>query len=174
MSEFSILSTNAPLVEVSGDGPTKDLPNGLAIPDGALITSGVDLLDAPIRRWRVDAAPAVQTKITITDSPFGVFVGVRRCVPLAPRVPWWRFLSVTRWPRLRAALKDRASALVALWYLLTEEDPPAAPSATNGARAHAPFVAPAQMCAWQDIGDHITNEVTAYGGDLVIVTFVTP
>jgi hypothetical protein len=173
MSEFSILSTNAPLVEVVGEGPTQDLPDGLAIPDGALIAGRVDLLNAPIRRWRVDAPPATQTKVTVSDSPFGVFVRLRRCVPLARKAPWWRFFAVARWPRIRDALKDRAPSLLAVWYLVTDQDPPSAPTATNGVRGHEPFVAGAQLCAWRDVGDDLTNEVSANGGDLVIVTFVS-
>jgi hypothetical protein len=172
--KFSILSTHAPLVEVAGDGPTTDVAGGLAISSGALTTGRVDLLNGPVRRWRVDAPPSVQTRVSVTDSPYGVFVRLRRCVPLARRAPWWRFLSVTRWPRLRARLQERAPNLLAVWYLLTDEDPPAAPSATNGARAHPPFTVDGQLCAWRDVGDDITSEVTAFGGDLVIVTFISP
>jgi hypothetical protein len=171
---FTIQSIGAPLVEVDGTGPTTDRPEGLDVADGMPLIAPVHLLSEPVRRWRVDAPPAVQAKVSITDSPFGVFVGVRRCVPLAARAPWWRFLSVARWPRLRAALKDRMPSVVALWYLLTDEDPPGAPSATNGARSREPFAATAKLCAWRDVGDDLTNEVTAYGGDLVIVTFVSP
>jgi hypothetical protein len=167
-------SVGAPLVEVDGTGPTTDRPEGLDVPNDVLLTAPAHLLTEPIRRWRVDAPPSVQTRVSITDSPFGVFVGVRRCVPLVSKAPWWRFLAVYRWPRLRAVLKKRVPALVALWYLLTDEDPPAAPSATNGKRSHAPFVQPAATCAWRDVGDDLTSEVTAHGGDLVVVTFLTP
>jgi hypothetical protein len=102
-----------------------------------------------------------------------VFVRVRRCVPLTEKAPWWRFLAVARWPRLRARLHDLAPGLVAVWYLLTDEDPPAAPSATNGARAHHPFTPPANLSAWRDVGDDIRDEAVAHGGDLVVVNFVT-
>jgi hypothetical protein len=171
---FTIVSVGAPLVEVDGTGPTTDRPSGLDVPDGVPITAPVHLLTEFVRRFRVDAPPSVQADVTIPDSPYGVFVGVRRCLPLARKAPWWRFLAATRWPRLRAALKDRAPSLLALWYLFTDEDPPSAPSATNGARAHEPFTPAAQMCAWRDVGDDITNQVTAHGGDLVVVTFVVP
>jgi hypothetical protein len=171
---FTILSVGARLVEVDGDGPTTDRPDGITVPEGVPTIAPLHLLTQPVLRWRVDAAPSVQAKVSITDSPYGVFVGVRRCVPLAPAAPWLRFLAVTRWPRLRAALKRRAPSLLALWYLLTDEDPPAAPSATNGERAREAFTPPAKLCEWRNVGDDETNEAVANGGDLVVVTFVTP
>jgi hypothetical protein len=172
---FTILSVGASLVEVDGSGPTTDRPSGLDVPDGVPVTAPVHLLTEFVRRFRVDAAPSVQATVTITDSPFGVFVGVRRCVPLARKAPWWRFLAVTRWPRMRGAIKRVSPSLLALWYVLTDEAPPAAPSTTNGARAHDALAPTAKLCAWQDVGgDDITNQVTAHGGDLVVVTFVTP
>src|SRR5207302_7896015 len=91
-SSFTILSTKAPLVEVRGDGPIADVPGGLSIPDGAATTAHVDLLNAPVRRWRVDAPSSVKTAVVITDSPFGAFVGVRRCAAGVRPLKWWAFL----------------------------------------------------------------------------------
>jgi NADPH:quinone reductase-like Zn-dependent oxidoreductase len=64
----------------------------------------VDLSDECIRRWRVDAPVNVQTAVVVTDSPFGAFVTVRRCVNPMKAPNWWQ---TNRWPRLRLALKRR-------------------------------------------------------------------
>jgi hypothetical protein len=172
---FTILSVGAPLVEVDGTGPTTDRPSGVIVPDGVRINARVQLRKEFVRRFRVDAPPSTRAVVSIAESPYGVYLRVRRFVPLATAAPWWRFLAVSRWPRVRDALKRRASSLLALWYLLTDEDPPAAPSATNGHREQQPFTPSAKMFAWRDVGsDDVTSQVTAYGGDLVIVTFVNP
>lgn len=161
-STFTILSTNAALVEVSGDGPISDVPGGLAIPDGAATTAPVDLLNAPVRRWRVDAPPTVQTAVVVTDSPYGVFVGVRRCSPppakrsrqqsLATQVLMGINRIVVADGRLRAFFKRRAPSLLALWYLFCDD---------------------VQPCTWGDVGDGASNQAQARGGDLVVVTFVS-
>ena len=150
---FTLLSTNAALVEVSGDGPISDVPGGLTIPDGAATTARVDLLNAPVRRWRVDAPAAVKSAIVVTDSPYAAFVGVRRCVAPVEPAKWWRFLAVERWPWLRAVLKRRAPSMLALWSLFTDD---------------------AQPCAWRDVNDGGSNQAQARGGDLVVVSFVSP
>jgi hypothetical protein len=152
-STFTILSTNAQLLEVSGDGPIADVPGGLTIPDGAATTAPVDLLNAPIRRWRVDAPRNAKTSINVSDSPFGAFVQIRRCEPAAPPATWWSCLTVERWPRLSAFLKRRAPSILQLWYL---------------------FEADVRPCTWQDVGDGNTSQAEGRGGDLVVVTFVSP
>jgi hypothetical protein len=173
-STFTILSVGAPLVEVDGDGPANDVAGGLHVPDGVPVKAAVDLVNAPVRRFRVDAAPAIHTTVAITDAPMslGALLRVRRCVPLVQPSPWWRFYAVARWPRLRAVLKRHAPNLLALWYLLTDDDPPAAPSATNGARAHKPFSPVKLACSWRDVGHEESSFVEAHGGDLVVVNFV--
>lgn len=159
-STFTILSTNAALVEVSGDGPISDVPGGLAIADGAATKAPVDLLNAPVRRWRVDAPPTVQTAVVVTDSPYGAFVGVRRCSPppARPQSLTSQLLAginriVVTNGRIRAALKRCAPSLLALWYLFTDD---------------------VQPCTWGDVGDGASNQALARGGDLVVVTFVSP
>jgi hypothetical protein len=147
---FTILSTNAPLVEVNGDGPIADVQGGLAIPDGAATTAR---LSAPIRRWRVDAPPVAQTAVVVTDSPYGAFVGVRRCVSSAAAPKWWRALAADRWPRLRAVLKRCAPSALALWHLFTDDVRP---------------------CTWRDVGEGLDSHAQARGGDLVVVNFVSP
>jgi hypothetical protein len=149
---FSILSVGAPLVEVIGDGPALIRPGGLVVPDGKLTTAPVRLLDDFIRRFRVVGPPTVRATVTVTDSPFGVFVGVRRCVPLVSA--WARLVAPERWPRLRTVVKRVSPSAVALWHLFADEEP-------------AP-------CRWRDIGDDNTNRVSVRGGDLVVVTFVVP
>jgi hypothetical protein len=150
-STFTILSTKAPLVEVTGDGPSADIPGGVLISDGAATKVDADLLNAPIRRFRVDASSAVQTSVVVTDSPFGAFLQTRRCV--AGRLPWWSFMAAERWPRLRAKLKRHGEWLVALWYLLTDY---------------------AQPCTWTNIGEGDSAQTQARGGDIVVVTLVSP
>lgn len=155
-SSFTILSLGAPLVEVDGSGPTTDRPGGLAVADGVPTTDHVDLLAGFERTWRVDAPPAITAAVSVTDSPYGVFVTARRCSS-PPRRHWWRTFSVSRWPRLRAWLKRHAPTLLALWYLYCDEEEPV-PAA----------------CTWKDLGIGDTNHVTVHGGDLVVVTFVAP
>jgi hypothetical protein len=150
---LTILSTNAPLVEVSGDGPTSDIRGGLTIPDGAAITAPVDLLNAPIRRWRVDAPPSVKTAVVVTDSPYGAFVGVHRsATPIEPR-RWTSHLAASGWPWLHGVLKQHAPSVLALWNALTDD---------------------VQPCTWHDVGDGASNQAQARGGDLVVVHFVSP
>jgi hypothetical protein len=152
-STFTILSNGASLVEVQGDGPYSDLPGGLAVPDGVPTIGPVDLLNGFIRKWRVDAPASVQATVAITDSPVGALVGLRRCIaPLRP-LPWWWFLAIDRWPRLCAVLQRRAPTIAALWYLCTDWTGP---------------------CDWKDVGDNNGMQVTAQGGDVVVVTFVSP
>jgi hypothetical protein len=151
---FTILSVGAALVEVDGDGPTTDRLGGVAVPDGVATTAPVHLLTEWVRRWRVDAPPTTQATISITDSPFGALVGLRRCVAPFRPLPWWRFLAIDRWPWLRDLLRKRASSLAAIWTLYTDSSP-------------AP-------CNWQDVGNNAGMQVVARGGDLVVVTFVTP
>lgn len=151
---FTILSTGAPLVEVDGDGPTTDRPGGVAVSDGVPATAPVHLLTEWVRRWRVDAPATTTASVAITDSPFGALVGVRRCVSPFRPLPWWRFLAIDRWPWLRDTLRMRAPSLAALWTLYTDQTP--------------------ASCIWQDVGDNNGTQVTARGGDLVVVTFVSP
>lgn len=146
---FTILSVGAPLVEVKGQGPYADLLGGVSVPDGVSTTAPVSLLNDPVRVWRVDAPANVQATVAITDTPFnlGALVQVRRCVPV--RVRWWW---IARWPRLAALCQRWAFWLFALWNLYT--DWPA--------------------CDWQNIGDGNSLSVNAQGGDLIVVTFVSP
>jgi hypothetical protein len=147
---FTILSTRAPLVEVGGHGPTFDLPGGVTVADGAATSARVDLLDGFIRRWRVDAPVKVQTAVVVTDSPFGAFVTVRRCVNSMKEPKWSQ---INRWPRLRLALKRRVPSLLALWYLLADDTQPR---------------------TWRDVNDGASNQALAHGGDLIVVSFVSP
>ena len=155
-STFTIVSSGAPLVEVEGQGPAIDLPGGLGVPDGVPTMAPVDLLNAPTRVWRVNAPSSVPATVAITDTPWslGAVVQVRRCVsPLRVRAWWWRLFAVERWPRLRAALRDRAPSLVALWHLYADDTEP---------------------CDWQNVVDGSAMKVSARGGDLVVVNFATP
>ena len=148
---FTIVSVGAPLVEIDGDGPTTDRTGGVGVPDGVPTTAPLHLLNEWVRRWRVDAPPTTQASVSITDSPFGAMVGVRRCV--APPLKWWHPLAVDQWPRLRDLLRRHAPSLVALWYLYTDTT---------------------LSCTWKDIGNNDATAVNVRGGDLVIVTFVVP
>jgi hypothetical protein len=148
---FTILSVGAPLVEVGGDGPTTDWPGGVSVPDGAPTTAPVSLLNEWVRRWRVDAPSNVQANVSITDSPFGALVGIRRCVSTFRPLKLW---DVARWPWWEVQLKRFTPSLVALWNLYSAPVPAA--------------------CTWKDIGDNNGMQVTARGGDLVVVTFVSP
>jgi len=150
---FTILSTRAPLVEVDGDGPTVDRAGGLRIADGASTVAPLSLLDGFIRRFRVDAPTSTQTVVAVTSSPFGAFVGLRRCVSTAKAKRAGLF-SVNRWPSVRDAVMRVAPSIGALWHLLTDE--------------------PARPCRWQSIGNDDHDHVLARGGDLVVVTFVVP
>jgi hypothetical protein len=146
---FSILSTNAPLVEVIGDGPTSDLSDGLTVPDGTVTIAPARLNDRSVRRWRVDAPPNVRTSIVVCDSPFGAFVGVRRSFELVAKCRG--LLSPGRWPRLLRGLKRSAPTVVALWHLFFDEVSPR---------------------AWQDVHDGASHQALAQGGDIITVTFV--
>lgn len=146
---FSILSTNAPLIEVVGDGPCTDLRDGLAVPDSTVTIAPVRLLDRSVRRWRVDAEPNIRTSVVVTDSPYGAFVEVRRSFPTATNQ--FGRLSPKRWPRLLPALKLRAPSVVALWYLFADDTQPN---------------------AWQAVNDGASHQAIARGGDIVTVTFV--
>jgi hypothetical protein len=149
---FSLLSTHAPLIEVSSDGPVFDLCHGLTVPDGGTVTARLDLRRDSVRRWRVDAPPSVRTAVVVTDSPYGAFVDVRRAVLPEP-VTWRRYVSASAWPRLRAKLRRRAPSLLALWNLFTDEVRPA---------------------AWRAVGDGASHQAAACGGDLVSIVFVRP
>jgi hypothetical protein len=149
---FTILSTRAPLVEVDGDGPTIDRVGGLRIADGASTTAPVDLLNGFIRRFRVDAPPTTQTVVAVTESPFGAFVGVRRCVPVPPKKR--SLFSVNRWPMVRDAIMRIAPSIGALWHLFTDDG--------------------AVPCRWEAVGNDDHDHVLARGGDLVVVAFVVP
>ena len=151
MSEtFTISSEGARLVEVDGSGPYSDRPGGVSVADGVPTIAPVHLLTEYVRRWRVDAVPSVQARVKVTDSPFGVFVGVRRCVA-SRRAGWLNRLTV-RWPWV-GVTNGRASTLRALWNLLTGE---------------------AQACTWRDVGDNLGDEVIASGGDVVVAIFGVP
>jgi hypothetical protein len=149
---FTILSTRAPLVEVDGDGPYYLLPGGVAVADGARTTARLDLAAKTIRKFRVETAQTMRTAVIVTDSPFGAFAHVRRCVdPEQPR-KWWRPLAAGRWPSLTGFLQRHARSVLAFWFLLTDDG--------------------GDACRWQDIGDASTNQVLARGGDVVVVSFV--
>ena len=149
---FTILSTRAPLVEVDGDGPYYMIPGGVAVADGARTTARLDLAAKPIRKFRVETAQTMRTAVIVTDSPYGAFAHVRRCVePEQPR-NWWHRLAADRWPRFAGFLQQHARSLLALWFLLTDDG--------------------GDVCRWQDIGDANTNQVLARGGDVVVVSFV--
>lgn len=148
---FTILSTRASLVEVDGNGPYYMLPGGVRVADGARTKVLLDLAQAPVRLFRVEAPQTVPTAVIVAESPQGAFAHVRRCVE--PELPkkWWRVFAADRRPRVRSALQRRTPSIAALWYLLTDA---------------------VQGCRWQDIGDNNTNQVMARGGDVVVVTFV--
>jgi hypothetical protein len=146
---FSILSTRAPLVEVTRLGPVLDLREGLTVPDGAVTTSPVDTAGASVRRWRVDAAPTEQTAVVVIDSPFGAFVEVHRRLPVSPsRVE--RYLSVDQWPKVHTRLKHHAPWIVDLWHL---------------------FADPSER-VWSAVNEGDSGQAVARGGDLVVVDFV--
>jgi hypothetical protein len=148
---FSILSTRAPLVEVDGDGPYYALPGGVRVADGARTTERVDVLSAPVRCFRVEAPESVTTAIIVSDSPYGAFVQLRRCVEPDKEKKWWHSLAAERWPRFAGLLQRHARWLLAFWFLLTDD---------------------AEVCHWRDLGDACTNQVLARGGDVVIVSFI--
>jgi hypothetical protein len=151
-SKFTILSTRAPLVEVDGDGPYYMLPGGIAVADGARTTATVDLAARPVRKFRVETAQTIRTAVIVTDSPYGAFAQLRRCVePEQPR-RWWHSLVADRWPRLSGFLRRHARSVLALWFVLIDDG--------------------GEACRWQDIDDAPTNQVLARGGDVVVVTFV--
>jgi hypothetical protein len=149
----TILSTNAPLVEVSGDGPIYDVPRGATIPDGAATTTDVDLANAPIRRWRVDASPNVRTAVVVTDSPYGAFVGVRRRAAAPAATRGWPCVVLRHWQRVRGLLRRYAPRLVTPWCSL----------ANDSSRA-----------AWREIGQGSSHLAEAHGGDLIVVRLVSP
>lgn len=149
---FTILSTRAPLVEVCAAPPYYLAPGGASVADGARTTLRVDLKKFAERHFRVEAPANAPTAVVVTDSPFGAFVNVRRCVEPEPRRTIWRPLGVRRWPRLGAILQRRAPSVLALWYLLTDDEQP---------------------CEWRDVGDYSTNQVLARGGDVIAIHFVT-
>jgi len=151
-TKFTILSTRAPLAEVVGDGPYYLLPGGVVVPDGARTTARIDLRKAPVRRFRIETAQTMRTAVIVTDSPYGAFAQVRRCIEPKQRKRWWHAFATDRWPRLRGVLQRRAPSILALWHLLTDHN---------------------RACRWQDIGDSNTNQVLARGGDVVVVSFVT-
>jgi hypothetical protein len=140
-SEFTIASSDAPLVEVSGREPYADRAAGLSVPAGAETTAPVKLLTDFIRAWRVDAPSTTETMVRVVRSPFGALVGARRCVNGRARSRWsLRWLVVRLLP---------GKCLLRLLPLATP-------------------------CEWEDIGDGDSDEVTARGGDVVVVKFVVP
>ena len=76
---FTIESTGAPLVEVSGSGPYTDRADGVGVGAGASKIAPVSLLGGAVRAWRVDAAPGVQTTVRVKQSPYGALLSLRRC-----------------------------------------------------------------------------------------------
>ena len=150
-STFTILSTRAPLVEVDGDGPYYLSPGGVAVADGARTTARVDLASKPIRKFRVETAETMRTAVIVTDSPSGAFVHVRRCVEPEPVKTWWQPFAARRWPRLTGFLQRHARSVLALWFLLTDEN---------------------DACRWQDVGDATSNQALARGGDVVVISFI--
>lgn len=149
---FTILSVGAPLVEVVGEGPATNRPDGLTVPDGVPVTAPVHLLDEWVRYWCVDAAARVAATVTITDSPFGAFIDVNRCVPRPIR--WWHPIGIDQWPRLRDPLRRRLPLVAALWTLFTDES--------------------LMPCSWTNVGETSEGPAAVRGGDVIRVTFVTP
>lgn len=149
---FTILSTRAPLVEVDGDGPYYMVPGGVAVADGARTTARLDLSMKPVRKFRVETAQTNRTAVIVTDSPFGAFAHVRRCVEPEQPHNWWQTFAAPRWPRVSGFLQRHARTLLALWFLLTDDG--------------------GEACRWQDIGEANTNQVLARGGDVVVVSFI--
>jgi hypothetical protein len=123
-SSFTISSVGASLAEVIGDGPYSFLSGGVYVPNGTPTTAPVDLLNGWERRWRVIAPVTKQATVSITESPYGAFLQLRRCVPL---------------PLLHGSLR----------HLLSVRLP----------------------CAWEDVGANNNNQLTAHGGDVVVVVF---
>lgn len=148
---FSILSTRVPLVEVDGEGPYYALPGGISVADGARTTARVDVRNAPVRRFRVEGPQSTTTAVVVSESPYGAFVQLRRCVEPPKGKRWWHPLAAARWPRLAGVLQRHARSLLALWFILTDDG---------------------EACRWQDLGDACTNQVLARGGDVVIVSFI--
>ena len=89
---FTITSVGARLVEVEGNGPHKDLPDGLGVSDGVPTIAPVCAHHATVRRWRVAAPSSVTATVSVTSTPLLAFVGVRRRRP-------------DRWPRLSEILR---------------------------------------------------------------------
>lgn len=169
---FTIVSTGASLVEVTGRGPAVDLAGGLAVPDGLPTIGPVNLLDGFRRFWRVDGSPDVQAKISVTDSPFGALLGVRRCVgdleshhskvvPAADVVASLKDLGEHLW---NAPVSEAFHAVFQLTPLFL-----AAMLADLVDSATAPA-----SCGWQDVIEKSTGSVTAHGGDILVVSFVVP
>jgi hypothetical protein len=102
---FTILSPKAPLIEVTGEGPIRDTPGGMVVPDGAATTVRIDLQRTSSVRWRVDASTTERTAIVVTDSPYGAFVSVRRYTVPKPVPTWWRPLAADQWPVVRGVLR---------------------------------------------------------------------
>jgi hypothetical protein len=140
-SEFTISTSDAPLVEVSGHGSYADREGGLSVPAGIETTAPVKLLTDFIRAWRVDAPSTIETTVRVVRSPFGALVGVRRCMNSGAHSRWSvRCISFRLWP---------GKCLLRLIPLTTP-------------------------CEFEDIGDGESDEVTARGGDVVVVEFVVP
>src|SRR5207248_1210704 len=103
--------------------------------------------------------------VVVTDSPYGAFVGVRRCVAAERANIGINRVVVTQggvgdlallrdgWPRLRDFLKRHAPTLSALLNLYTDD---------------------VQLCEWRDVTAAQSHQVRARGGDLIVVHLVSP
>lgn len=149
-STFTILSNGAPLVEVTGDGPFTDPAGGLAVPNGVPTIGTVDLLNQPLRKWRVNAEPTTTATVSVPNTPddLGAFLQVYRCVADIFFLP----------SRLRSLVLG----------LLKRREPVGAFVVAAAATSEYP-----STCKWQLVNT-APDAITARGGDVVAVAFVTP
>lgn len=169
---FTIVSTGAPLVEVSGDGPFVDLRDGLAVPDGVPTIGQVDLVDGFYRFWRVDARD-VQAKVAITDSPFGALLDVRRRVERAAS----NGVSHRETETATERVGDLVELGQRLWntlvrdavHLLFQIAPLLFASVVSDLLDEAIEESP-----WRDMITKSADPVTVNGGDIVVALFLVP
>jgi hypothetical protein len=107
---FTILSEGGSLVEVDGSGPYTDRQDGVMVPDGLSTIAPIDLATESVRQFRIDAGIETEVHVSVTDSPFGASIAVRRYVEdetnpalraILNRWPWIQFIDEwdpTLWP----------------------------------------------------------------------------
>jgi hypothetical protein len=149
---FSILSTQAPLIEIIDDESLTDRAGGLVVPDGTVSTAPSELLTRPVRYWRVDAPSEIRTSVVVTDSPYGAFVAVRRPVETAEAEHDESRSDDARWSELHAVMRHYAPTVATLWQQLTGRTEPSA--------------------SWRDVSGTCSNHAQAHGGDIIVVSFV--